>query len=66
MVIVLVAEGMSTDRPHRFTVKLFDNYTDAESFIEKVNNPTDKYWTVAEIVENGEAVEPSREGFSLG
>lgn len=63
MVIVLVAEGKGIDRPHSFKVRLFDNVYDAEKYIEAVNNPTDKYWTVAEIVDEGVAVEPSREGF---
>ncbi len=64
MTIVLIAHGKGNDYPHNFAVRLFSNKEEALEYIERINKPNEKYWTVAEIVKEGKAVEPMREGFS--
>ena len=64
MTIVLVSHGKGNDRPDSFSVRLFAEKNAALDYIERVSHPEEKYWTVAEIVEDGEGVEPLREGFA--
>lgn len=64
-VIVLVAHGKGGDRAHNFGIRTFQNRKDANAYCDRVTKNTGKYWTIAEIVEPGEAVEPLPEGFAL-
>ena len=58
-VIVLIAEGKGIGSSADFiTVKLFDTKDEAEKFINVINDLEHKYWTYAEIVEDGVQVEP--------
>lgn len=55
-IIVLELQGKheSTDFA---TVRLFDSETEAEKFCAEKNTGRQKYWTVAQIVMEGEKVE---------
>ena len=58
IVIVIVARGKGREGADWITPKLFDTREDAEKYIESVNDLEDKYWTYAEIVEDGQEIEP--------
>lgn len=64
MTIVLVSHGKGNDRPDSFAVRIFSDKKLALDYIERVNHPEEKYWTVAGIVEDGKGVEPTRGGFT--
>ena len=57
-VIVIVANGKGREGADWITPKLFDTREDAEKYIESVNDLDSKYWTYAEIVEDGVEIEP--------
>lgn len=57
-IIVIVAEGKGRGSVDWITPKLFDTLKEAEEFIKEVNDLDSKYWTYAEVVEDGERVEP--------
>ena len=57
-IIVIVAKGKGRGGAIWITPKLFDTREDAESYIESVNDLDSKYWTYAEIVGDGEEIEP--------
>lgn len=57
-VIVIVAKGKGRERPDFITPKLFDDIDKANKFIEDVNDLDGKYWTYAEVVDEGEELEP--------
>lgn len=57
-IIVIVAKGKGREGADWITPKLFDTPEDAEKYIESVNDLESKYWTYAEIVEDGEEIEP--------
>ena len=58
-IIVIVAKGKGREEGANWiTPKLFDTPEDAEKYIESVNDLESKYWTYAEIVEDGEEIEP--------
>jgi len=62
--IVIVAEGKGRERADSITPKIFNTVEEAEKYIESVNDSESKYWTRAEIVDDGERVEPWYDGFS--
>ena len=60
-IIVIVAGGKGREGADWIKPKLFDTKEEAEKFIESVNDLESlesKYWTYAEIVEDGEEIEP--------
>ena len=57
-IIVIVARGKGREGADWIAPKLFDTKEEAEKFIESVNDLESKYWTYAEIVEDGEEIEP--------
>lgn len=57
-VIVLVARGKGRGTADSVKVLLFDSKEEANIYIETINDLESKYWTYAEIVENGREVEP--------
>ena len=57
-IIVIVARGKGREGAHWITPKLFNTKEEAEKFIESVNDLDSKYWIYAEIVGDGEEVEP--------
>ena len=57
-IIVLVAKGKGREGADWITPKLFNTKEEAEKFIESVNDLDSKYWTYAEIIGDGEEVEP--------
>lgn len=63
-IIVIVAEGKGREGADFITPKLFNTKEEAERYIESVNDSESKYWTRAEIVDNGERVEPWYDGFA--
>lgn len=56
-IIVIVAEGKGRVHADWITLKLFDTLEEANNFIKKVNDLESKYWTYAEVVDNGERLE---------
>ncbi|MAX51520.1 MAG: hypothetical protein CMH22_06030 [Methylophaga sp.] len=56
--IVIVARGKGREGADWIKPKLFDTREEAEKFIESVNDLESKYWTYAEIVADGEEIEP--------
>lgn len=62
-VIVIVASGVN-DCTEWITPKLFKTETEAKKFITSVNDvASGKYWTYAEIVKDGQQIEPCRGQF---
>lgn len=57
-IIVIVARGKGRENADWIKPKLFDTREDAEKYIESVNDLDSKYWTYAEIVKDGEEIEP--------
>ena len=57
-IIVIVAKGKGREGADWITPKLFNTKEEAEKFIESVNDLDSKYWTYAEIIGDGEEVEP--------
>ena len=57
-IIVIVARGKGREGADWIKPKLFDIKEEAKKFIESVNDLESKYWTYAEIVEDGEEIEP--------
>lgn len=57
-IIVIVAKGKGREGADWITPKLFNTKEEAEKFIQSVNDLDSKYWTYAEIVEDGEEIEP--------
>lgn len=57
-IIVIVARGKGREGADWIKPKLFDTKEEAEKFIESINDLESKYWTYAEIVDDGEEIEP--------
>jgi hypothetical protein len=57
-IIVIVARGKGREGADWIKPKLFNTKEEAEKFIESVNDLDSKYWTYAEIVDDGEEIEP--------
>lgn len=57
-IIVIVARGKGREGADSITPKLFDTKEEAEKYIKSVNDLESKYWTYAEIVNDGEEIEP--------
>ena len=57
-IIVIVAKGKGREGADWIIPKLFYTKEEAEKFIESVNDLDSKYWTYAEIVNDGEKIEP--------
>lgn len=57
-IIVIVAEGKGREGADWITPRLLDTKDEAEKFINSVIDLESKYWTYAEIVEDGERTEP--------
>ena len=65
--IVLVAHGKGNDKADSFGFKWFATKPEAETYITKVTSTESKYWTVAEISEDGIPIEAfDREIFYAG
>lgn len=61
-IIVLTFRGKGKGtRPDYVMPKLFKDVESANEYISIVTNLDDKYWTYAEIVKNGEEIEPFNE-----
>jgi len=54
-ITVLIFEGKNTSA-EKVSFKLFNSIGDASDFIEKVNSLDGKYWTFAQMVQEGECV----------
>ena len=57
-VIVIVAQGKGREGADHITPKLFNTEAEAKAFIADVNDLDSKYWTYAEIVKEGQKIEP--------
>jgi hypothetical protein len=57
-IIVIVARGKGREGADWIKPVLFDTKEEAQKYIESVNDLESKYWTYAEIVDNGEEIEP--------
>jgi hypothetical protein len=57
-IIVIVAEGKGIEGADWITPKLFDTLEEANNFIKEVNDLESKYWTYAEVLDNGKRIEP--------
>lgn len=57
-IIVIVARGKGREDADWIKPVLFDTKEEAQKYIESVNDLESKYWTYAEIVGNGEEIEP--------
>lgn len=55
---IIVARGKGRESAEWIIPKLFDTKEKAEKFIKSVNDLESKYWTYAEIVKDGEEIEP--------
>lgn len=57
-IIVIVARGKGREGADWIEPKLFNTKEEAEKFIESVNDLDSRYWTYAEIVDDGEEIKP--------
>jgi hypothetical protein len=57
-VIVIVAKGKGRESADFIKPILFDTRDEALAYINSVNDLDSKYWTYAEIVDNGQEIEP--------
>jgi len=57
-IIVIIARGKGREGADWITPKLFDDIKEAEAFIKEVTDLDSKYWTYAEIVRDGQEIEP--------
>ena len=57
-IIVIVARGKGREGADWIKPVLFNTKEEAQKYIESVNDLESKYWTYAEIVDNGEEIEP--------
>jgi len=57
-IIVIVARGKGREGADSIKPVLFDTKEEAEKYIKSVNDLESKYWTYAEIVSNGQLIEP--------
>jgi hypothetical protein len=57
-VIVIVAKGKGRENADFIKPVLFDTKEEAQAYIDSVNDLDSKYWTYAEIVDNGQEIEP--------
>jgi hypothetical protein len=58
VIIVIVAQGKGQEGADYITPKLFSTEAEAKAFIAEVNDLESKYWTYAEIVKDGQKIEP--------
>jgi len=57
-IIVIVARGKGRESADWIKPVLFNTKEKAQKYIESVSDLESKYWTYAEIVDNGEEIEP--------
>lgn len=57
-IIVIVARGKGREGADWIKPVLFDDVIEAEEYIDTINDLESKYWTYAEIVKDGQEIEP--------
>ena len=53
-IIVITIKGKGIDYGDEYMVHLFETQEEANIYIERVNDPDGKYWTVAEPIQEGQ------------
>ncbi len=54
-IIVVTVKGKRIEYGDEYMIHLFQTQEEADTYIEKVNDPDSKWWTVAEPIQEGQS-----------